>query len=144
MRTISAVIIFAIILLITNGCVSSQSIDIQDAWARPGYQGDNSAVYFKINNPTDQGDGLIGADSDIAGATEIHLSKMDESGTMKMERQELVGIPAKSSTELSPGGLHIMLVNLVKDLSTGDTFPLTLEFQRVGEIIIEVEVRQPE
>ena len=144
MRLLTGVIMIATILLITTGCESAQSIVVQDAWARPGFQGDNSAVYLRISNPTDQGDGLIGADSDIAEVTEIHLSKMDESGTMKMERQELVGIPARSSTELTPGGLHIMLVNLVKDLSVGDTFALSLEFQRVGDITIEVEVKQPE
>lgn len=144
MRTISALFIIVTFLVISSACGGAKSIAVEGAWARPGFQGDNSAVYLRINNPTDQGDGLIGADSDIAGATEVHLSKMDAEGTMKMERQELVGIPANSSTELAPGGLHIMLVNLGKDLSVGDTFPLTLEFQRVGDITIEVEVRQPE
>ena len=59
-----------------------------------------------------------------------------------MQRQDLVVIPAKDSVELAPGGLHIMLVNLGKDLSVGDTFPVTLEFQRAGDITIEVEVKQ--
>lgn len=144
MRKISAIFILMTFLLITCACGGDKNIAVEQAWARPGFQGDNSAVYLRINNPTDQGDGLIGADSDIAGAIEIHLGKMDAEGRMKMERQELVGIPAHSSTEFSPGGLHIMLINLGKDLSVGDTFPLTLEFQRIGDIPIEVEVRQPE
>jgi copper(I)-binding protein len=61
---------------------------------------------------------------------------------MTMERQDLVVIPAKDSIELAPGGLHIMLVILGKDLSVGDTFPVTLEFQRAGDITIDVEVKQ--
>jgi hypothetical protein len=130
--------------LISSACGDSNGIAVQDAWARPGFQGDNSAVYLTINNPTDQGDGLIGANTDVAGGTEIHLSKMDAAGTMTMEPQYQVVIPAKDAVELAPGGLHIMLVNLGKDLSVGDIFPVILEFQRAGDITIEVEVKQPD
>jgi copper(I)-binding protein len=69
---------------------------------------------------------------------------MDAAGTMTMEPQYQVVIPAKDAVELAPGGLHIMLVNLGKDLSVGDIFPVILEFQRAGDITIEVEVKQPD
>lgn len=142
MKVVIATFILLLILLITSACGNSDGIAVLDAWARPGFRGDNSAVYLTINNQTNQSDGLIGASSDVAGGTEIHLSSMDAAGTMTMERQDLVVIPAKDSIELAPGGLHIMLVILGKDLSVGDTFPVTLEFQRAGDITIEVEVRQ--
>ena len=143
MRTISPVLILLVIAIITSACGGSDKVTIQDAWARPGFRGDTSAVYLTIINPTDLRDGLIGATSDVAAMTEIHLSRMDDAGTMTMERQDLVFIPANGSAELSPGGLHVMLVNLMKNLSVGDTFPLTLEFQRAGDITVEVEVKQP-
>jgi copper(I)-binding protein len=133
-----------VITLIASACARAPKISIEDAWARPGFQGDNSAVYLTINNSTDQGDGLIGAVSDVANLTEVHLSKMDVEGTMTMERQDLVGIPANKVVELSPGGLHVMLVDLMQDLNVGDTFQLTLNFQRAGDIMVEVEVKQPE
>ncbi len=142
MKAVSATFILLLIILITSACGNSDGIAILDAWARPGFRGDNSAVYLTINNQTNQGDGLIGANSDVAGGAEIHLSSMDAAGTMTMKRQDLVVIPAKDSIELAPGGLHIMLVILGKDLSVGDTFPVTLEFQRAGDITIEVEVKQ--
>ena len=143
MRTISPIMVLLVIAIITSACGGSEKVTLQDAWARPGFRGDTSAVYLTIMNSTDLGDGLIGASSDVAGVTEIHLSRMDDDGTMTMERQDLVIIPANGSAELSPGGLHVMLVNLMKNLSVGDTFPLTLEFQRSGDITVEVEVRQP-
>ena len=142
MKAVSATFILLLIILITSACGNSDGIAVLDAWARPGFRGDNSAVYLTINNQTNQGEGLIGANSDVAGGAEIHLSSMDAAGTMTMERQDLVVIPAKDSIELAPGGLHIMLVILGKDLSVGDTFPVTLEFQRAGDITIEVEVKQ--
>ena len=142
MRTISPILTLLVIAIITSACGGSDKVTIQDAWARPGFRGDTSAVYLTIINPTDLGDGLIGASSDVAGVTEIHLSRMDDAGTMTMERQDLVFIPANGYAELSPGGLHVMLINLMKDLSVGDTFPLTLEFQRAGDLTVEVEVKQ--
>jgi copper(I)-binding protein len=128
MRTISPILILLVIAIITSACGGSEKVTLQDAWARPGFRGDSSAV--------------IGASSDVAGVTEIHLSRMDDAGTMTMERQDLVFIPANGYAELSPGGLHVMLANLMKDLSVGDTFPLTLEFQRAGDLTVEVEVKQ--
>jgi copper(I)-binding protein len=130
-------------LLLTSACAQPAEISIMEPWARPGFKGDNSAVYLEIDNPSDQGDGLIGAESDIAMVVEIHLSKMDAEGIMTMEEQELVGIPANQVVELTPGGLHIMLVDLVKDLNVGDIFQVTLQFQRLGDMVVDVEVRQP-
>ena len=131
------------VLFTISACAGPTEILIDEPWARPGFQGDNSAVYLMIGNSNDQGDGLIGASSDVANLTEIHLSKMDAEGTMTMERQDLIGIPAGETVSLEPGGLHVMLMNLVNDLNVGDKFELTLEFQRAGDITVEVEVIQP-
>jgi copper(I)-binding protein len=143
MKSITALFTLLVILLLTSACAGPPKITVDDPWARPGFQGDNSAVYLAINNSTEQGDGLIGASSDVANLTEIHLSKMDAEGTMTMERQDLIGIPAGETVILEPGGLHVMLMNLVNDLNVGDKFDLTLEFQRAGDIVFEVEVKQP-
>jgi len=144
MKISSTLLAVLVITLIASACARPPEISIENAWARPGFKGDNSAVYLTINNSTDQGDGLIGAVSDVTNLTEVHLSKMDIEGTMTMERQDLVGIPANKVVELSPGGLHVMLVDLIQDLNVGDTFQLILIFQRAGDIVVEVEVKQPE
>ena len=143
MKTFTTLFALAIILLLASACAAPTELSIEEPWARPGFQGDNSAVYLVINNTTDQGDGLIGASSYVAYVTEIHLSKMDAEGTMSMERQDLVGIPAGETVNLEPGGLHVMLMNLVNDLNVGDRFELILEFQRAGDVVVEVEVKQP-
>lgn len=143
MRNLAVITFILSMALLASACAEPPELSIENAWARPAFQGDNGAVYLVINNRTDQGDGLIGADSYIANLTEIHLNKMDPQGTMTMERQDLVGIPANEVVELAPGGLHIMLVDLLQDLNVGDKFELTLMFQRSGDIQVEVEVRQP-
>lgn len=143
MKSLRVILVLMTIVLVLSACAQQPEITVEQAWARPGFKGDNSAVYLMINNATDQGDGLIGALSDIANITEIHLSKMDAQGTMTMERQDLVGIPAGEVIALEPGGLHVMLTDLVEDLNVGDKFELTLEFQRAGDMTVDVEVKQP-
>lgn len=143
MRAVLSILAAAMILLSASGCAAPTELSIEDAWARPAFKGDNSAAYMVIKNMTEQGDGLIGASSDAANVTEIHLSKMDAEGIMSMEKQDLIGVPAGETVKLEQGGLHVMLMNLVRDLNVGDKFELTLEFQRSGDVSIEVEVKQP-
>jgi copper(I)-binding protein len=137
------VFISLLILVFASACGGSGEINTQDAWARPAFLGDNSATYLIITNGSELDDSLIGASTDVAGAAEIHLSKMDADGNMTMEPQNLIVFPAGTNVEFSPGGMHIMLVNLTRDLNVGDIFPLTLEFQRAGDITVEIEVRAP-
>jgi copper(I)-binding protein len=132
-----------LILILTSACGGTDGMTVEDAWSRPAFLGDNSAIYLKIVNGSELDDNLIGASTDVAGAAEIHLSRMDEAGNMTMELQNLIVLPAGSSLDFTPGGLHIMLVNLMKDLSVGDSFPVTLEFQRAGDMTVQVEVRGP-
>jgi|GEM_PF-746839 copper(I)-binding protein len=143
MKTISLALLSFLLLIAISACSGNDQTIIQDAWARPGFVGDNSAVYFVLTNPSDSPDNLIDANTDTADMVEIHLSKMDSAGVMTMERQDLIVIPANEKLEFSPGGLHVMLISLLKDLAPGDSFPLTLSFQNAGDITVEVEVRQP-
>ena len=143
MNTLTMILILLVILSISSACSSTEGLSIEDVWARPGFQGDNSAIYLTIRNPGDQADILIDAQSEAAVITEVHLSKMDSTGIMTMEHQDQVPIPANDSVEFAPGGLHVMLVNLVQDLSVGDSFAVSLEFEKAGELVVGVEVKQP-
>lgn len=59
-----------------------------------------------------------------------------------MEMQEAVQIPGGDPVEFKPGGLHIMLVDLNRDLKAGDTISLTMSFQNAGNVTIDVFVRE--
>ena len=51
-------------------------------------------------------------------------------------------LPAKKTILFKPKGLHIMLMNLKKDLVPGDEFELELEFQNLGKKKHVVKVKQ--
>jgi copper(I)-binding protein len=108
-----------------------------------GISGGNSAIYLKIENPTGEDDALVSASCDAAMMTELHMTQMMDDGTMKMEPQEKIPLPAGQTVELKPGGLHIMLMNLKKDLKTGDMLTLKLKFEKNGTIEVKVPVREP-
>jgi periplasmic copper chaperone A len=69
-------------------------------------------------------------------------SRAEGMAMMGMREIDAIDLPAGSSVELVPGGLHIMLLDLVADLSPADTFELTLEFAEAGTLTTTVEVRE--
>ena len=123
------------------GSTDNQTVQVSDAWARPGLAGGNSAIYFVTENDTAQTDTLLSASSDIAAAVELHMTEM-EGDTMQMMPQSEVPIPSGETT-FQPGELHVMLIGLNHDLKPGDTFTVTLDFAAAGEMPLDVTVREP-
>lgn len=137
-------LILSLFLLATSACASSnEALTIHDTWARPANAGENGAVYFVIENGTAEDDTLLGVSSDIATAAEVHMSMADANGVMSMQVQEAVTIPAGEQVEFKPGGLHVMLVNLTRDLKPGEAITLTLNFKGTGNVVVEVLVKEP-
>jgi copper(I)-binding protein len=135
------ILVLLVSMLLVSACSSGGELSVKDAWARPGMAGGNSAVYFTLDNPASEDDVLLEAEGSVAERVELHLSKMEE-GVMKMQQQESIPVPAESTVEFAPGGLHVMLIGLEDELKVGDSFPLTLRFQNVGEIRLEIPVQE--
>lgn len=53
-------------------------------------------------------------------------------------------IPSKTAVELSPGRTHVMLSGLKQPLQRGQTFRLTLKFERSGEKRTKIKVLDPQ
>jgi copper(I)-binding protein len=104
--------------------------------------GANSAVYMVLRNEGSVPDQLVGAESSVAGAVEIHESRMVDD-VMGMVEVGAVEVPSGGVVRLEPGGLHVMLLNLSSALSPGDTLELSLHFQVSGPQILQVPVRAP-
>lgn len=109
-------------------------IDLQDAWARPAGEGGVSAVYFSLANGTPDEDTLLGLTSDVSDHAELHESYEKEDGTMGMRPAENVVIEPGQRLILKPGGFHVMLMDLEKELAVGDSLRLKLEFSQNGPV----------
>ena len=104
--------------------------------------GPNAAVYFTASNGGDEADRLIGASTDVAASVEIHESAMADDGTMGMAPVDGLDIPAGGELTLEPGGYHLMLVDADR-LDIGDVVQVTLDWEKAGEMTVDVEVVDP-
>jgi periplasmic copper chaperone A len=105
-------------------------VTIQDPMARPApLAGGTGAVYFLLHNSGDLPLKLLGAESPAASAVEIHTT-VNDNGVLRM-RQITGGITLEpgESIHLTPGEMHLMLVDLAAPLAEGDTVEVTLHFE---------------
>jgi hypothetical protein len=117
-------------------------IDIGHPYARPTREGQMvGAGYLKLANkgPVDR---LVSATSPAAGSVEIHSMSM-EGDVMKMRQVDAIEIATGQTVELKPGGYHLMLMGLKAPLKVGEKFPLTLKFEKSGEVVVTVNVEEP-
>lgn len=114
-------------------------IEVQDPWARASLKGRTGAAYMTLLNPTDTPDRLLKAASDVAETVELH-AHLHEGGVMRMRPVQAIEVHPGEPAVLAPGGLHIMLIGLTRDLRQGETIRLTLTFEMAGEMTVEVPV----
>lgn len=63
-------------------------------------------------------------------------------GMMKMQKVNSIAIPAGKTTELKPGGYHIMLMELAKPLKAGEEIKVTLIFDKAGKKEVKANVKE--
>jgi copper(I)-binding protein len=61
---------------------------------------------------------------------------------MKMRPVAGLDIPAGQSVDLKPGGEHIMLIGLHQPLREGQSFTLTLNFEKAGPRTVSVAIEK--
>lgn len=100
---------------------------------------DQAALRMVIVNDTTADDVLESVATDVAGSTSIHESSI-EGGMATMTPRAAVPVVAGARVTFAPGGLHVMLEDLVRPIEVGDTFEVTLHFARAGAVDATAEV----
>lgn len=77
---------------------------------------------------------MEGNSDEMHGSGEMHG---DSGAMMGMKQIDQLDIPAGETVTLEPGGFHIMLLELKGQINDGDTIPVTLTFEKAGEIQVE-------
>jgi hypothetical protein len=118
-------------------------IDVGHPHARATAPGQpTGGAYLRLENRGTTADRLLSASTDVVASVEMHEMKMD-GDVMRMRQVDAIDLPAKQAVVLAPGGLHLMLIGLKAPLKAGDRFPLTLRFEKAGEVKVEVTVDAP-
>jgi len=128
-------------LVLTSAALAQPAqLEVTNAWARatPG-KAENGAAYVTIESPT--ADRLVSASSPVAKKAELHTMSM-QGMVMKMRPIAGLDVPPGQSVTLKPGGEHIMLMGLNQPLHEGQSFPLTLDFEKAGPRTVTVAVEK--
>ena len=129
------------LLLSVAACSRPTSVEVDDPWAR-ATSGSTAqvAVFMTISSQT--GDRLIGASTPLANRTDLMTMEAGESD-MAMSYVEAVEVPAGEPVRLDPRGLHVWMAGVGQPLIAGQTFPLTLSFEKAGKVNVDVAVLGP-
>jgi periplasmic copper chaperone A len=109
----------ASLVIASAALAQNNQLEVSNAWARatPG-KAETGAAYLTIQSPT--ADRLLSASSPVAKKTELHTMSM-EGMVMKMRPLEGLGAP----------------------LREGQSFPLTLTFEKAGTRTVTVAIEKP-
>jgi copper(I)-binding protein len=128
-------------LALAQGAQAAGGIQVTEPWARATGKTARSAVaYLSLENTGDAGDKLVAASTPAAGRVELH-THIKEGDIMRMRSVRAIEVGPRSKVRLQPGGLHLMLTELKAPLTEGSQFPLTLRFEKAGEMTVEVAVQ---
>lgn len=145
MKTVfGAVLAAAVILAVPAGAslaadTTVGGLTISNPWARASTGGSRPGVAYLTIVNKGGADSLTKASSPAAGRVELHRIVHD-GGRARMGRIEKIPLPKGKSVELGPGGLHIMLMGLKRQLKEGETFPLSLHFAEAGRVDVTVRI----
>jgi copper(I)-binding protein len=109
-------------------CVAAHAqVTVKDAWVRATVpQQKSTAAFMKLTSAT--GARLVSVSTPLTPVAEVHEMAMQDN-VMRMRRMPALELPAGTSVELTPGGYHVMLLDLPQQVKAGDTVPLTLVFE---------------
>ena len=145
--------LIVIVLLVTNlsGCSKptpqtdinrkSDAVTIENGWVRAANTGMMSAAYFTIHNGLNVADTLTEIRSSISKNLQIHETFKENDGMMGMRELQTIPVKRKSTLELTPGGIHVMIIHTVHDISDGDSVDFILDFSVMGEVGVKFPVR---
>ncbi|GAB6052315.1 hypothetical protein JCM17960_11350 [Magnetospira thiophila] len=124
----------------TAETVKLGDLTIQDSWARASAgMARAGAAFMDIHNAGAE-DKLIAAAADVSKVTELHTHIMAD-GIMRMRQVPDIPVPANGMVSLKPGSFHVMFMGLHAPLEEGQTFPVTLTFEKAGSTTIQVTVK---
>jgi copper(I)-binding protein len=119
-------LVVAGLALVLAPLAAMAQVSVEDAWVRGTVPGQKATgAFMQITSGSDTS--LVAVTSPVAKVVEIHTMS-HEGGMMKMRAVDAIPVPAGKRVELSPGGYHVMLMDLGQPLKEGDKVRLTLTF----------------
>lgn len=114
-------------------------VSVDKPWVRGTVQGQTSTgAFMSLRSAKDVS--VVGAESPVAGNAQVHEMKM-EGDVMKMRPVQKLVLPAGKTVELKPGGYHVMLTDLKRQMKKGEIVPIRLRIQDKDGVPSVVEIK---
>lgn len=124
--------------------IDADKIVIRDAWIQEGPPSQKiTAAFMLIENHNAAEISLLSATTDAARVVELHRMLMED-GMMRMQKVDSINLPAGGVVKLEPGGYHLMVIDLKRELKEGAEVRVTLRFSNRIEKTINVPVKNRE
>lgn len=107
----------------------ADTVSVQDPWVKAATADEMTAAFGTLSSSSDEDVTVVSATADATETVELHEMTTDEDGQMVMQRKEGgFVVPAGGTLELSPGGNHLMFLDLPADIEPGQDVRVTLTF----------------
>ena len=120
----------------------AQNVDVKDAWARTSVQGQKASGAF-MTLTAKEATRLVAVSTPVAGVAQVHEMKMDGDVMRMRALPDGLELPAGKPVALTPGGYHVMLMDLKAALPKDSTIPMTLVFKDAKGVESKLEVKLP-
>lgn len=131
----------AAVFALVGSAWAQDAVKIEGAWVRGTVAQQKASGAFMRLTPA-QNTRLVAVSTPLAGVVEIHEMAMDKD-VMRMRAVPGLALTAGQTTELKPGGYHVMLMDLKQALKAGDKVPLTLVFENAAKQRVTQTVEAP-
>jgi copper(I)-binding protein len=112
-----------------------------ESWVKLPAPGESGAMAFvAIENPTMYGIYVTSASSPSAG--KVELRDGSQAGDARLKAVEFLSVAAYDRLDMSPGGPHLVLLDLKNPLKEGDRIALALVTDNAGTLEVTAVVRR--
>lgn len=121
-------------------------LEMHKPWARASSRplpGTTAGAFLSITNKGPADDRLVAASSPGAERIEVCGIKVVDADIDMRPLAGGLGIPAGYTTTLKPRGYHLLLQGVTTPLAKGATLPITLTFEKAGDVAITFAVEEP-
>jgi periplasmic copper chaperone A len=120
------------------------TIEINRPWARAASVApDTAGGFFAVANKGSEPDRLVAAASPAAEHVEIRGIKVVGTDIRMRPLESGIAFYPGNTVDLKPRGYHLLLTGLKAPFVQGAKVPVTLTFEKAGDITVEMAVEAP-
>jgi periplasmic copper chaperone A len=118
---------------------ASPRVEVQSPWIRLFPTGNTITAYFTISNPSEEPDRLLAVTTPIASRAGLYRTQWHVLSVSYQAVDALI-VAGYGRLKLRPGGYFVRIEGAVRPFTVGERLPLTLKFERSGQIDVSARV----